>query len=127
MDDYMYEWMTKIRWADLRGTADAVALCRHSGAAGARRNDAVAGLEDGRRRRAALRRRVCQALALAAVLWVWGMGATLAWGHGGHPHGARGRHAAGGYGEPQGGASSRRGAPASTSSRRGPAAIGSRS
>ena len=38
-----------------------------------------------------LRRRVCQALALTtAVLWVWGMGATLAWGHGGHPHGAAG-------------------------------------
>jgi protein SCO1 len=47
------------------------------------------------RRAAPPRRGVCQALALAAVLWVWSMGAPLAWGHGGHPHTPGGAEPAG--------------------------------
>jgi cytochrome oxidase Cu insertion factor (SCO1/SenC/PrrC family) len=90
MDDYMYdmyEWMANIRWADLRRTAGEVALGRSLGQPAA--FDEMpwwlgsGRVTDGERRP---RRGLCQTLARAAVLWVWGMGATLAWGHGGHPH-----------------------------------------
>jgi cytochrome oxidase Cu insertion factor (SCO1/SenC/PrrC family) len=87
MDDYMYEWMAKIRLADLRRTADEVAQCRSLEEPPAfdetTRWLGSGWVADGE---PPLRRRLCQTLAVAAALWVWGMGATLAWGHGGHPH-----------------------------------------
>jgi cytochrome oxidase Cu insertion factor (SCO1/SenC/PrrC family) len=87
MDDYIYEWMAKIRWADLRRAADEVALSRSL--------DEPTTFDETTRWRGSEwvtdgeprpRRGLCQALALASVMWVWGMGAPLAWGHGGHPH-----------------------------------------
>jgi len=61
MDDYVHEWMARVRWADLRPVA-------RLGAA-----------DEPPRRRG-----LWQGLALAAALWVGSAGATLAWGHGGH-------------------------------------------
>jgi cytochrome oxidase Cu insertion factor (SCO1/SenC/PrrC family) len=88
MDDYMYEWMVKIRLADLRSTAEQAAL------GGAFEQDMSSGEATPRTgswkalpATPAVRRAPCRALALAAVLLGWSVGAPPAWGHGGHPHG----------------------------------------
>src|SRR5262245_38228991 len=94
MDEYMYAWLAKIRWADLRRTADDVALSRWLGQRPAiDEAPRPTGSQWVTGRQPAPRRALG---ALAAAICVWSMGASLAWGHGGHAHGtaAVGRAAA---------------------------------
>ena len=85
MDDYVHEWMARVRWADLRRAADTGALSRAVAEPPTvddttRRPVTRLGAADEPPRR----RGLWQGLALAAALWVGSAGATLAWGHGGH-------------------------------------------
>jgi cytochrome oxidase Cu insertion factor (SCO1/SenC/PrrC family) len=84
VDDYMYEWMTKIRMAELRATAEAIALSRSLEQEPPVDPAVPARVVDGR---TTPRRRLRQALTLAAALCAWSMNGALAWSHGGHPHG----------------------------------------
>ena len=84
MDDYMYEWMAKIRWADLRRTADELARGDSLGSQAALEMAPRAGPTADRK--PAPRRALPQALALAALFCAWSMGPIAAWAHGG-PHG----------------------------------------
>jgi cytochrome oxidase Cu insertion factor (SCO1/SenC/PrrC family) len=84
VDDYMYEWMAKIRLADLRATVEAIALSRSLERDSTVDPATPAGVADSR---PASRRRLRHALTLVAALCAWSMGGALGWSHGGHPHG----------------------------------------
>ena len=88
MDDYVHAWMARIRWADLRRTADEAALGRafeheplSDGATPQPDSKESAGGKP------ASRRARSHGPAVAAVLLAWSMSASPAWSHGGHPHG----------------------------------------
>ena len=84
MDDYVHEWMAKIRWADLVRAADEIARGR---------SPEPLPVPDEAPRPPAAREPIpwgawLPVVTLAVALWAGSLAPIVAWAHGGHPHGA---------------------------------------